>query len=601
MCGIAGIVMKHNSEGSVGVLRLMLDSMVHRGPDAEGLFTEGRVMLGHRRLSIIDTSSAANQPMSYKDYVIVFNGEIYNYIEIKQELQKRGHHFTTQSDTEVLLHSYEEWGEDCLEHFWGMWAFAILDKKKKKLFLSRDRFGIKPLYYLDGSEQFVFASEIKALTAIGRRSKVNWDVLLPYLVLGLEDYSAETFFRSIKQLLPAQKRILDLTTGEWRIEMYYNFPSQEGISIGILGYGALLQDSVRLHLRSDVPVGTCLSGGLDSSTVAALASKVKESFAGSSKFLALTAQSEWPGNDESRYASQVTKFCDLDWRLIKPTYEDFNRDIERCLYIQDEPVGNPSVFMQYAVMQAAQAAGLKVMLDGQGGDETLLGYERYYPYYLLERLSRGQYLDCIKEYFLAIRHSRLTHFLFLAYSIYFLSSSVRRQVVRGRFRFLKAESLQHALNVLMEWLRTSKRLKDLQLSEIRAFQLPHLLRYEDRNSMAHSIEARVPFLDHRCIEGALSLQPEEKIKNGYTKYALRNLASTILPASIAWRRDKVGFEAPEQLWFEKHYWKMQGEVIQSNILKSICSRIPDLKEVSRDIAWRLYNIAIWERLYNIAC
>lgn len=580
----------------------MLDSMVHRGPDAEGVFSEGRVLLGHRRLSIIDTSAAANQPMSYKDNVIVFNGEIYNYIEIREELQTRGHHFITQSDTEVLLHSYEEWGEDCLFHLWGMWAFAILDKKKKRLFLSRDRLGIKPLYYLDGPDQFVFASEIKALIAIGTRPKVNWDVLLAYLVLGLEDYSSETFSQGIKQLLPAQKGILDLTTGEWRLQMYYNFPSQEqeGISIGISGYAALLQDSVRLHLRSDVPVGTCLSGGLDSSTVAALASKVKESFAGNSKFLAVTAQSEEHANDESRYASQVIKFCDLDWRLITPTYEDFSRDIERCLFIQDEPVGGPSVFMQYAVMQAAQRAGLKVMLDGQGGDETLLGYERYYPNYLLERVLRGQYLDCIKEYFLAVRHSKLTHFLLFAYSIYFLSGAMRRQVVRRRFPFLKAESLQPAMDVLMVWLRTSKRLKDLQLSEIRAFQLPHLLRYEDRNSMAHSIEARVPFLDHRCIEGALSLKPEEKIKDGYTKYALRKLASTILPASIAWRREKVGFEAPQELWFEKHYWKMQGEVMDSNLLKTICSKIPDLNEVTRDIAWRLYNIAVWERLYNIA-
>jgi asparagine synthase (glutamine-hydrolysing) len=578
----------------------MLNSMMHRGPDAEGVFGEGRVLLGHRRLSIIDTSAAANQPMGYKDYVIVFNGEIYNYLEIRQELQQRGHHFTTQSDTEVLLHAYEEWGEDCLVKLCGMWAFGILDKQKQRLFLSRDRFGIKPLYYSDGFEKFVFASEIKAIIAIGMRPQVNWDVLLPYLVVGLDDFSAETFFHNIKQLLPAQKGILDLTTGEWRLETYYNLPSQEHNSIGISRYAELLQDSVRLHLRSDVPVGTCLSGGLDSSTVAALAAKGIKSFGGNSKFLAVTAQSEEDTTDESRYASQVIKFCGLDWRLIKPTYEDLNRDIERCLYIQDEPVGGPSVFMQYAVMQAAQEAGLKVMLDGQGGDETLLGYERYYPYYLLERFLRKQYLDCIKEYFLAVRHSKLTHFLLFAYSLYFLSSAVRRQVVRRRCRFLRAESRQHALDVLLEWLPACKRLEDLQLSEIRAYQLPHLLRYEDRNSMAHSIEARVPFLDHRCVEGALSLQPEEKIKDGYTKYALRKLAATILPASIAWRREKLGFEAPERLWFKNHYGKMQREVRQSHLLRSICSRIPDLHEVSRDIAWRLYNIAVWERLYNIA-
>lgn len=597
MCGIAGIIAKDSSDSSLSELRLMLKTLEHRGPDAEGIFTEGGVHLGHRRLSIIDLSTEANQPMHYKNYVIVFNGEIYNYIELRKELQKEGHHFITQSDTEVILHSFEEWGEGCLEYFRGMWAFAILDKDMQRIFLARDRFGIKPLYYLNAKNNFIFASEIKAIVA-NRKRKVKYDILLTYLALGLEDYSSETSFADIKQLLPGERGILDLKTQKWQTEIYYYLDSTRRSSVDNPEYSTILQGAVRLHLRSDVPVGTCLSGGIDSSIIAALAARIKITF-NSSKFIAVTAQSESAHNDESRYAQEVIKYCGMDSCLTKPTYQEFSRNIEKCLYMLDEPVGGPSVFMQYAVMQAAHQAGLKVLLDGQGGDETLLGYERYFPSFFKEMALQGHWLTLFREFFLAMRNSGLSSAILFAYTFYFLSISLRKTLMVKRFGFLKSEFLQFPLKVMKEWFCGIENLRDLQISEISRFQLPHLLRYEDRNSMAHSIEARVPYVDHCCVERALLIEAREKIKDGYTKYPLRELASTILPTSIAWRKKKIGFEAPEQIWFQQHCGKMQQEVINSTILKKICAQIPNLRKTTFDIAWRLYNIAVWERIYNI--
>lgn len=598
MCGIAGIYQKNSLSPNESSLKAMLHTISHRGPDDTGMYFHKNMGLGHRRLSIIDTSQAGHQPMRYKHLVITYNGEIYNYLEIRNKLVDLGHVFVTQTDTEVILHAYEEWGKDCLSYFTGMWAFAILDESKNMLFCSRDRFGIKPFYYYEDEKVLAFASEIKALLFLSPRVRVNYERLIDYLVVGIADHTEGTFFQDIKQLLSGHLMSMDLVSGSVTIEKYFDLADFKKKASHMDEYAMRLRESVRLHLRSDVPVGTCLSGGVDSSIVAALAASFNREN-GNDHFSAVTARSESPHNDETHFARQVVEHCKLDWHIANPTYEDFKNDIEECLRFQEEPVGGPSVFMQYWVMKTAKDIGLKVMLDGQGGDETLLGYERYYIPYFWDLLKTGHWVRLIKEYILAVKHSKMSFLRLTASTAYFSILTLRKMVLKWRAKYLRKEYINYPNQILLEITKEFFDLNKLQISEIKFQQLPQLLKYEDRNSMAHSIEARVPYIELSCIETALSLPSDEKIREGYTKYPLRKLAEKILPYTIAWRRNKIGFEAPTEIWLSKHNGIMKSEIQNSRILKHICRFVPELEGLKLEIQWRLYNIAVWERLFNV--
>jgi len=307
MCGIAGICNKNSVIAELSPLKEMLRVLKHRGPDDTGTYVYRNVALGHNRLSVIDTSSAGHQPMKYKDFVIIYNGEIYNYLEIKEQLIDDGHVFTTQTDTEVLLHAYEAWGEDCLKRMTGMWAFAILDQNRNELFCSRDRFGIKPFYYCCGEKILIaFASEIKALLISAAMPRVNYDRLMDYLVVGLTDHTEDTFYPAVKQLLPGHSLVVDLKSGEKKIRKYYCLANHSKLISTPEEFEKCLRKSVEIHMRSDVPVGTCLSGGIDSSVIAALASSVNRKN-GNLEFSAITAQSESPDNDETPFARRVVE------------------------------------------------------------------------------------------------------------------------------------------------------------------------------------------------------------------------------------------------------------------------------------------------------
>ncbi len=367
MCGIAGIVTPgrpgRNSEKALGS---MLAAMAHRGPDDEGTCVAGPVALGHKRLSIIDLSAAGRQPMRFGDFVVTYNGEVYNYLEIRKELEGLGHRFETATDTEVILHAWAHWGEGCLERFTGMWAFALLDEAEGVLFCARDPFGIKPFYYLHEDGRFAFASEIRALLTL-HPPRADIDSLLDYLVLGLTDHTERTFFGGVRQLLPGRCLSLNLRDGGKTVRQYYDLRKTSRRERTPGDFQESLQRSVILHLRSDVPVGTCLSGGLDSSVVAALAAAANREN-GNERFSAVTARSEATETDETPYAKRVAEHARLDWHVAAPVYADFAAHVDRCLHIQEEPVGGPSVFLQYWVMKTAREAGLKVMLDGQGGE-----------------------------------------------------------------------------------------------------------------------------------------------------------------------------------------------------------------------------------------
>ncbi len=595
MCGISGIINKANEKVSESDIHLMNDIINHRGPDGEGFYYGNNFAFAHRRLSILDLSDDGSQPMSYLDeqYVITYNGEIYNYIELREELESCGYSFNSDTDTEVLLASYDKWGEDCVNKFNGMWAFAIYDKKKNIIFCSRDRFGIKPFYYTEINGKFIFGSEIKQLLCFFEDTYVDKNILLDYLVLGFEEHTNRTFFEGINKLEQSHNMIYKLSDNSKVIKKYYDI--REKITdkqVTIEQYKDLLFDAIKLRMRSDVTVGSCLSGGLDSSSVASIASSFVEK---GNKFVSIHAKSSEKNSDESHYAQEVSKHCDIDLSIIKPTEDDFINLVDEVVYTQEEPFGSPSIFMQYLVMKKAKEINCTVLLDGQGGDETLLGYERYYPAYLLQQ----SIFSMPKHFFKIVNNSKLSFKTLLQYCIYFSSYSIRKKRVFSKYSFIKNKYLNLiSKDVLKKNTNAYSNLFRLQYLEIFKTQMPHLLKYEDKNSMRNSIETRLPFIDYRVLEQALSLSINDKIKKGFTKYALRKAVDKILPTNVVWRKNKIGFEAPTKTWLDSHKKNIHKAIAESGILTSICLNIP--YDNMTDIQlWKFYNVAVWEKIYQV--
>lgn len=592
MCGICGIVGKYTSEN---VMRDMLDSIAHRGPDDEGIFQEGNIFLGHRRLSILDLSASGHQPMMYENYVIVFNGEIFNYVELRNELKKIGHVFKTGTDTEVILHGYALWGQEVFVKLRGMWALALYDKNAQKIIFSRDRFGIKPFYYYSDASRFIFASEIPALLAAGVSAEVNYDVVMRYLAISCDDNGKDSFFKDIHQLPGGCNIEYNLGTKEFSSVRYYDLLSQINSNKIETSFEDVFNETLLIHLRSDVKIGSCLSGGLDSST---LAGAIQHNLGkNGQKLSAVTAKSELKENDESELANQVAKYSGMDWSVVCPGYDDFLAEHQEMLRCQAEPVGSPSVFMQYCVMKKAKECGIKVMFDGQGGDETLLGYERYYVTYIFSLLKSGKFVGALKAYRDICKNSKLNMTSLIRYILYFGCLPIRKCVLQKRLHFIKKEYMEKLFGASSQYLEQSKDMMQLQIDEITDSQLPHLLKYEDRNSMYFSIEARCPYVDHVYVQKAIQLPFEMKVADGWTKKCLRHLAEKFIPKAIAWRKNKLGFEAPEKIWLERYLPDMQESVNKSALIRNLVSEIPELSKVSLRLRWRLYNLAVWEKQY----
>ncbi len=600
MCGISGIIQKDNSIVAEQAIRVMNDAIAHRGPDAEGIFTNGNIGLGHRRLSILDLSELGSQPMHWNDkYTIVYNGEVYNYLEIREELLAVGYTFQSETDTEVMLAAYDHWGVDCTSRFNGMWSFALYDKEKNSLFCSRDRFGVKPFYYRETATGFFFGSEIKQLL-IGQENPVaNLPVLLDYLIVGLEDCTTDTFFKEVVKLPAGHNLIYDLHQHSYTIQPFYTIhfsaeAKQWTEEETIANYSKTLSDSVKLRLRSDVKVGTCLSGGLDSSAIASIAAGL---YTGTGKFQAIHAKSEDRKTDESSFAEQVATHLDLELSVIEPTYQDFASNIDTIIETQEEPFGSPSVVMQYFVLEKARAINCLVMLDGQGGDETLLGYERYYPA-LVRTLPVVKKWNALRD---SYKNSKMSIKQTVAYIYYFGNYKLRMRTLKKRAGFIQKRYLESFHSPSLAKLSSAySDINTLQVQEIKSTQLPHLLRYEDKNSMRHSVEARLPFIDYRAVETALSAKIEYKITNGWTKYLLRKSIEPKLPHSIVWRKNKFGFNAPEDSWLSQHFSIMETAIKSSHILSAIIDwKRFELKNLNPRMQWRLYNLAKWEQLFHV--
>ncbi|MGJ0359274.1 asparagine synthase (glutamine-hydrolyzing) [Aliarcobacter cryaerophilus] len=599
MCGISGIINKSEYKVQKEEIQKINDLISHRGPDDEGFYFEKNFAFGHRRLSILDLSSDGHQPMHYLDkYTITYNGEVYNYLEIKEELIKYGYKFSSQTDTEVIIASYDKWGEDCVHKFNGMWAFAIYDKEKEIIFCSRDRFGVKPFYYTEIDNKFVFGSEIKQLLEFYEERFVNKKILMDFLIIGYENHINETFFENIFKLQESHNLIYNLKNNSFKIKRYYDIKQteinlDENSSVDL--YKSKFMNSIELRLRSDVKVGTCLSGGLDSSSIAAIASSMYKKDS-NEKFIAIHAKSSEHDSDESFFAKEVANSSNLDLKLIEPTKDEFINSIDDVIYTQEEPFGGPSIFMQYFVMKKAKEIGCTVLLDGQGGDETLVGYERYYPSYLMSLC----FFDLIKGFFNSSKNSKLSKKQLFAYFVYFTKAKIRIKRLQVKNSFIKAKYFNLAsFDILEKNSKNYLNLFELQYQEIFYTQMPHLLRYEDRNSMRHSIETRLPFIDYTVVETALSIPNKYKIKDGWTKYILRKTIDKILPNNIVWRKNKFGFEAPTKSWVNS----IEDEIIISISKSKILSEISDsinFNTLDLNQKWKLFNIAKWEDIYKVS-
>ncbi len=552
MCGIFGAINRTGFFDRPDCDRFvaLTNLVAYRGPDDSGHIpltlkpTDSRrdrlfdVFLGNRRLSIIDLSSSGHMPMSDgKGCWITYNGEIFNYLELRRELEARGHAFRTGTDTEVILHVYAEYGESGFDRLNGMWAFAIVDSRARKVVLSRDRFSIKPLYLFKSNGELYFGSEIKQLLPLLPARELNAGAMTAYLAQGLLDHDVETFFHGITRVPPGTNVIISLDSGAIEERKYWRFQSTGSTSTSskdlVEEFRALFFDSVRIRLRSDVKVGVLLSGGLDSSAVTTAVRQV-----GGEQLQTYSIVSEHEGYDERRF---IEVMCEAGVPNRKVTFRvgDVLDCLEQVLYYSDEPVAEFSVIAQYQLFAAIKNdSDVTVLLSGQGGDEALLGYLKFFFFHLQLLIKAGKYLDAME----------------------LLAESALHRTAVTQFRMSEARRyLQHdRRGIWQAMLRDSQRapvwqcgdIRSRQIADIYHYSVPALTHYEDRNSGAHSLEVRHPFLDHRLVNFVVNLPTELKIHRGWTKYILR-AALPEMPAALRWRRDKQGFLVPEQLWLRR--------------------------------------------------
>lgn len=597
MCGISGIInLSNRKKREEKKIQKMNELIKHRGPNSEGYYYDEKVELAHRRLAIFDLSSLGNQPMERGNNIIVYNGEIYNYLEIREELENKGYKFKTNTDTEVILFSYEEWGEECVGKFNGMWAFAIYDKIKEKVFCSRDRFGIKPFYYKYEDNILYFGSEIKQLLK-KKGNLVNKEILLTYLTTGLEEYdNSETFFKEIKKLPQGSNLIVNLKTKNINIEEYYNL-EKEANKLGkktIEDYKIRLYESIKLRKQADVVVSTCLSGGLDSSSIATILSETNENL---EEIKAIHAKSTEEKNIEEDFAKKIAQKERINLIIIEPSKEEFKKYLDEVIYTQEEPFGSTSIIMQYLVMKKAREIGSIVMLDGQGGDETLLGYERYYSAYL----KSFPFYEIPKLVYKIKRRNSISVFNLLKLSFGFSNYNLRKYFILKQSKFVKNKYKKYInFNIIKKNCEAFKNIKKLQIQELTSTQLPHLLKYEDKNSMRNSIETRLPFLDYKLVEIALNIDDKKKMKNGWTKYPLRKSLDGRMDEKITWRKSKLGFASPQKTWLDFLSKEINEKIKASKILNEICE-IEKLKIDTLSIKekWKYYNIAKWEEIFKV--
>lgn len=638
MCGICGIYAKEGIKADV-ILR-MNNIQKHRGPDDEGYLLVGKdtcimggedtpervyksnilhcpyenifqkrdvlfkIGIANRRLSIIDLSPSGHQPLcnENKSIWVVHNGEIYNFKDLRKVLIRRGHTFFSKTDTEVIVHGYEEWGEEIFNILNGMWAFAILDNRKKKIILSRDRYGIKPLYYFFNGKYFIFSSEIKGILATNIiKGEPDWKTVEIYLKSGLVNYNKKSFFRNIEEVNPGYFVEFDIKNEILKKVRYYEIPlekieTEEKESIE--KFKEIFFDSVKLRIISDVPVGSCLSGGLDSTSIVCVVNKfLKENkikIPGINLQKTFSARYNSFHHDEGIFIEEVRKYLDIEAHFIYPEPEDLLEEIFKLIWHQEEPFVNTSIYAQWCVFKLMRDNKIKVSLDGQGSDELLAGYLGYKYSFLAQLMREFRFIKYFKEIFCFRKMGEKTERLMRKS----LRDFLPRWFLKNWYKIIAPRKIPSFPEGKTKDIFLNTLLRDFLNSLI------VLLKYEDRNSMAHSIEARVPFLDYRLVDFLFSLPADFKIRNGYTKWILREAMKGIIPEKIRLREDKIGFSTPEDEWFRNELREFIEDLINSKKFKE--RGVFDLKKAQddfkthlekrknrSDVVWRYINLELW--------
>jgi asparagine synthase (glutamine-hydrolysing) len=668
MCGIAGIALLNGKTKPLHTdISHMTNRIAHRGPNDAGyamffgdhtvktagdkstaqnswqsfhayspkshieeLSSDANIAFGHRRLSVIDTSPGGHQPMCSIDQQlwVVFNGELYNYIELRSELETAGYVFQTKSDTEVLINAYLQWGSSCLSHFNGMWSFVIYDKRRRILFGARDRSGVKPFYYTLQDDVFCFASEIKAFMDLPYVDKTVNDVsIAQYLALGVVENNGGTFFSSIRELEPSHSFVLDVTNGKFEISKYFELQVLNNFerfnSFNANNYAVELKeylfDAVYKRLRSDIPVGFCLSGGIDSSSIVSIANTLRERGVGKStgeRMIGFTSVNGIPGVDEKHWAELVTKHYGMEWHTTSCTSQDMISMLPDMVYYQDSPLISTSTYAQFKVMQLADSHNIRVLIDGQGSDEMFAGYNYFYPSFYLELLKHGALNSLASELVNTKNGSFTMSQLIKAWGKLTMDKVLpnNRKIatlkkVHPEISFINGDYEHHLFE---QWNYSapysSLPTNDLLSQSFFGYNLKNLLRWEDRCSMKYSVESRTPFADDLpLMEYTATIPSVYKIHKGTNKAVLREALKDILPTAIYNRKDKLGFSTPEMIWLNE----LEPQLFQSIQASSSIGFIDKqklLKYWSKSFKnnnigflrfiFRYYNLLLWQNSFK---
>lgn len=593
MCGVSVIISRTNIQDSLYSLTTKINKMLlavnHRGPDGNGIYINNKVALGHNVLNI--QSPTAKQPLEKNDCIITFNGEIYNYEELIKDLQEKGVKFEFQNEAELIIEAYLFWGNGFENKLNGMWSFVIYNKMADKVYVSRDRYGEKPLYYAEINNEIYFFSEIRQIKELGINLSLNANTTIDYLLSASVDQDQNTFYNEVFKVSPGGYIEYSFRDNSMFFGKYYNF---EHINIqndldfdsAKLKFNELFTNSIKRRLSGAQPVAGLLSGGLDSSIISLYASQYQENF---EVFYARNSEFAF---DEIKNVKSTTEYLDLKLNILEINESNFISGIFKTITDQEYPFANSSLVMQNMILNQASKKGYKVVLDGQGSDELLLGYLKFAHFYICENktFSFQNFISYKEKNSISFIHLLMSSLFFRSTTLYQARNKINRRVLTDQSGDLKLSS-----TYLQKQYRSYRNdLLQSQKMELESLYLPSLLRYGDKNAMAYGIENRSIFLDHELVEFCLSLPLNYKIQNGWTKYILRSVLDQKLPNSVVWSKKKIGFTGLSEIYQNTDFLDMtQVWIKESEFLNSSFRYMPP--NPGNELLWRMFNVAVWEK------